>query len=84
MTVRRTVTESNCRCGYLKAGDTFEIDDLCPPICHELWNVIYPSVYVLKNGGLLDHGDELAACFDAACPDGGRVRVHGERISTDD
>ncbi len=80
MKVRLTVIESNCRCNYLKEGDTFEIDDLCPPICHELWNSIYPSVYALKNGGLLDHGDARVPYFDAACPDGGRVRVHGERI----
>ena len=45
--VRLMVTESKCRCGYLKAGDTFLVDDLCPPICHELWNTIYPSVYAL-------------------------------------
>lgn len=28
--VRLMVTESKCRCGYLKAGDTFLVDDLCP------------------------------------------------------
>ena len=33
-----TVTQSRCRCGYSKAGDTFAVEDLCPPICHELWN----------------------------------------------
>ena len=30
-------------------------DDLFPPLCHELWNSIYPSVYVLINGGDLDY-----------------------------
>lgn len=72
------VTESSCRCGYLKKGDTYVVDDLCPPICHELWNIIYPSVYALKNGATLDYGDVRARCFDACCPDEGRVRIHGE------
>ena len=78
--VKLTVTESRCRCGYVKAGDTFLVDDLCPPLCHELWNVIYPSVYALKNGGDLDYGDGRAKCFDARCPDGGRVCIHGETV----
>ena len=78
--VRLTVTESRCRCGYFKAGDAFLVDDLCPPLCHELWNCIYPSVYALKNGGALDHGEGRARCFDAQCPDGGRVRIHGEAV----
>ena len=78
--VKLTVTESRCRGGYVKAGDTFVVEDLCPPICHELWNTIYPSVYALLNGGTLDHGAEKATCFDAFCPDGGRVCVHGEAI----
>ena len=78
--VRLTVTASRCRCGYHRAGDTFLVGDLCPPLCHELWNNIYPQVYVLQNGGLLDHGTERAACFDAACPDSGRVQIHGEAV----
>ena len=76
--VKLTVTESCCRCGYCKKGDTFIVEDLCPPLCHELWNGIYPSVYVLLNGRDLDHGEIRAKQFDAACPDGGRVRIHGE------
>ena len=76
--VRLTVTESRCRCGYCKAGDEYIVEDLCPPICHELWNQIYPMVYALLNGASLDHGNERAKCFDAKCPDGGRVAVHGE------
>lgn len=75
-----TATQSRCRCGYVKTGDTFLVEDLCPPICHELWNVIYPSLYALKNGGELDYGNGRAKCFDACCPDGGRVQVHGESI----
>ena len=78
--VRLTVTESKCRCGYLKTGDTFLVGDLCPPICHELWNTIYPSVYALLNGAALDYGADRANCFDAACPDGCRVRIHGEAV----
>lgn len=75
-----TVTESDCRCGYCKQGDTFLVEDLCPPICHELWNVMYPYVFALVNGADLDCGDIRAKRFDAQCPDGGRVKVHGEVI----
>lgn len=78
--VKLTVTESRCRCGYVKAEDTFIVDDLCPPLCHELWNSIYPSVFALKNGAVLDYGTERAKCFDAMCPDGGRVHIHGETV----
>ena len=76
--VRLTVTESRCRSGFLKAGDTFTVEDICPPICHELWNAAYPYVFALQNGASLDHGDERARCFDVKCPDGGRVVLHGE------
>ncbi len=76
--VKLTVVESRCRCGYFKAGQEFVVDDLCPPICHELWNSIYPMVYALKNGGELDCGDTRAKIFDAKCQDEGRVCIHGE------
>ncbi len=76
-----TITESRCRMNYCKAGDTFEVDGLCPPICHELWSTIYPMVYALQNGALLDHGEERTHCFDVACPDGGRVKVHVEWLT---
>lgn len=75
-----TVTESRCRGGYVRAGETFVVDDLCPPLCHELWNAIYPCVYALKNGGELDHGDERVKFFETQCPDGGRVKIRGEAI----
>ena len=78
--VKLTVTHSLCRCAQCKEGDTFIVEDLCPPLCHELWNSIYPSVYVLLNGGTLDHGDERARFFQARCPDGGRVVIRGEAI----
>ena len=78
--VKLTVTESRCRSGYCKAGDEFIVEDLCPPLCHELWNNIYPFVYALRNGADLDCGDARAKHFDACCPDGGRVRIHGEVI----
>lgn len=51
--------------------------DLCPPVCHELWHNIYPMVYALKKVGEPDCGEAKARCFDARCPDGGRVVVHG-------
>lgn len=61
--VKLTVTESRCRCGYVKKGDTFIVDDLCPPLCHELWNTIYPFVYALKNGASLDCGSVRVKSF---------------------
>ena len=78
--VKLTITESNCRDGHHKTGDAFIVEDLCPPLCHELWNTIYPLVYALQNGADLDHGDIRAKAFDAQCPDAGRVRVHGEAV----
>ena len=75
-----TVTESKCRGGYCKRGDQFMVEDLCPPLCHELWNSIYPSVYALLNGAELDYGNDRKKCFDAKCPDEGRVCIHGEVV----
>lgn len=79
--VKLTVTESRCRGGYCKAGDVFLVEDLCPPVCHELWSNIYPMVYALLNGAELDCGEGCAREFWAKCPDGGRVCVHGEAVS---
>jgi hypothetical protein len=42
--------------------------------------VIYPQVFALQNGAALDHGDDRAAFFEASCPDGGRVKIRGERV----
>ncbi len=78
--VKLTIVESKCRCGFFTTGQEFIVEDLCPPICHELWNSIYPSVYALLNGGSLDHGEGKAKTFDAGCPDEGRVSIHGEVI----
>lgn len=76
--VKLTITKSECRGGYCRAGDEWIVEDLCPPVCHELWHEIYPQVYALLNGASLDYGDARTTCFDARCPDGGRVCVHGE------
>lgn len=78
--IKLTVTESHCRCNYCKKGDVFLVEDICPPICHELWNTIYPMVYALQNGAELDYGNIRAKCFNAKCPDEERVTVHGEVI----
>lgn len=78
--VRLTITESRCRGGYCKKGDVFLVEDVCPPLCHELWHSIYPFVYALQNGAELDYGKERSRQFDARCPDGGRVCVHGETV----
>lgn len=40
----------------------------------------YPMVYALQNGAELDYGNKRAKCFDAKCPDEGRVCVHGEAL----
>ena len=79
--VKLTITESSCRSGYFRKGQEFIVEDLCPPLCHELWNNIYPQVYALRNGADLDHGLTRAKAFDAACPDGGRVCIHGEVVT---
>ena len=76
--VKLTITHSRCRSGYFSEGQEFLVGDLCPPLCHELWNVVYPCVFALQNGAELDCGETRARSFDAACPDGGRVRIHGE------
>ena len=78
--VKLTITESRCRSGYFKSGDTFIVEDLCPPLCHELWNIIYPYVFALQNGADLDCGETRAKSFTARCPDGGRVCIRGEVI----
>lgn len=78
--VKLTVVKSTCRGGYHKCGDSFIVEDLCPPICHELWNQAYPYVYTLLNGGILDYGNGRAPEFQVKCPDGGRVVIHGEVI----
>ncbi len=80
--VKITVVESKCRCGYHKKGDYFIVEDLCPPLCHELWHCAYPAIYALQNGANLDYGEGKAPVFDVKCPDGGRVVIHGERIDS--
>ena len=78
--VRLTILGSRCTGDYFEKGQEFIVEDLCPPLCHELWNSIYPLVYALQNGALLDYGQTRAKMFDAGCPDGGRVRIHGEVV----
>lgn len=80
MKVKLTITQSDCRCGHFQKGQEFLVGDLCPPLCHELWSVIYPYVFALQNGGILDHGAGKAAAFDAKCPDEARVWIHGEVV----
>ncbi len=78
--IKLTITDSCCRSGYFKGGETFIVDDLCPPLCHELWNVAYPYIFALKNGATLDKDSGKATVFDCACPDGGRVKLQGEVV----
>ena len=81
--VKLTVTKSECRGGYHKAGDTYVVEDLCPPLCHERWNTVYPDVFALLNGAKLDCGDTKAKSFAARCPDGGKVEIRGELLPED-
>lgn len=78
--VKLTITDSNCRNGYFIKGQEYIVEDLCPPLCHELWNNIYPLVYALLNGAELDYGNDRAKMFVVVCPDEGRVCIHGEVI----
>lgn len=78
--VKLTVTESACRCAYHKKGDEFVVEDICPPLCHELWNAAYPYVFALKNGAELDCGEGRGKGFAVKCPDGGRVCLKGEIV----
>ncbi len=80
MKVKLTVVRSDCRCGYCKTGDEFIVEDVCPPICHELWNCAYPMLYALQNGAALDRDGGRAKAFDVKCPDEGRVTLHGEAM----
>lgn len=76
--VKLTIVESRCRSGYHRKGEYYIVEDICPPICHELWNNIYPNVCVLLNGGTLDYGNSKEKRFEAKCPDNGRVLIRGE------
>ncbi len=78
--VKLTITDCDCRCGYFHPGQEFIVEDLCPPLCHELWNCIYPYVFALENGAKLDYGELRDKKFDAKCPDEGRVCIHGELL----
>ena len=78
--IKLTITESSCRSGYFEKGQEFIVEDLCPPLCRELWNNIYPYVYALQNGADFDYGSIRAKMFDAKCPDGSRVSIHGEIV----
>lgn len=79
--VKLTVVESRCRSGHCRAGDEFIVEDICPPVCHELWNRAYPYVFALLNGAELDCGEAKARQFSVRCPDEGRVLIRGEVIS---
>ncbi|XMB67050.1 TIGR04076 family protein [Mycoplasmatota bacterium zrk1] len=81
MKVKLTVLESKCRGNYHNVGDVYTVEDICPPICHEFWQGMYPSIYVLLNNGDLDYGNIKAKKFQYRCPDNGRVLIEGEVIS---
>ena len=76
--VKLTVIESDCRCALFRAGEEFVVEDLCPPLCMELWHAAYPYVFALRNGAELDAGEGKARAFEVRCPDEGRVVLRGE------
>lgn len=78
--VKLMITDSHFRSGYFKRGQEFIVQDLCLPLCHELWNNVYPLVYALQNGADLDYGNVRAKMFDAKCPNECRVSIHGETM----
>ena len=78
--VKLTIIDSRCRSGYFQKGQEFIVEDLCPPLCHELWNCIYPYVFALQNGADLDCGAVRKKEFLAKCPDEGRVSIRGEIV----
>ncbi len=78
--VKLTVTRSSCRCGCMREGQEFLVEDLCPPVCMELWNIAYPYAFALLNGAELDKGSERSRCFSVKCPDEARVTLYGELI----
>ncbi len=80
MKVKLTILESKCRGNYHKIGDTYIVGDICPAICHELWQSIYPNVYTLLNNGDLDYGNIREKKFQMRCPDNGRVLIYGEVV----
>jgi len=82
--VKLTIVESNCRSGYHRENNSYIVEDICPPICHELWNSIYPNVYVLLNRGTLDYGNIREKKFEMKCPDNGRVLIRGEVVESAD
>lgn len=77
MKVELKIIESKCRSGYHKKGDIFVVEDLCPPLCSELWQCIYPQVFALQNNAVLDYGEIKAKKFSFRCPDQGRVLIEG-------
>ena len=78
--VKLTILESRCRAGLHRQGQEFVVEDTCPPLCHELWQCIYPQVYALIQGGVLDCGNEKGRSFSMRCPDEGRVWIKGQVI----
>jgi uncharacterized repeat protein (TIGR04076 family) len=76
--IRLTIEESRCRAGLHRKGQEFIVGDVCPPVCHELWQCIYPQVYALLNEGSLDCGSTRARRFSLRCPDEGRVLIKGD------
>lgn len=76
--VKLTILESRCRGGIHRPGQEYLVGDTCPPVCHELWQCIYPQVYALCNGASLDCGNTRQHWFSMRCPDEGRVLIKGE------
>lgn len=60
--VKLTITDSKCRCGYFAKGQEFLVEDLCPPLCHELWNSIIPLSMHCKTARCLTMARQEQKC----------------------
>lgn len=82
--VKLTITHSNCRSGFHKAGEEYVIEEdrtVCPPMCVELWHYAYPYVWALLNGAEDDRPDGSKGKETVIlCPDQGRVHLRIDAV----
>ena len=68
--VKLTVIRSECRSGLHGEGEEYVIGEVCPPICHELWNNIYPMLYAAgcgEHSGAVSHDAVYLENAEARC-----------------
>lgn len=67
----------------IKKGQEFVSEDLCPPLCRELWNGICPLVYALLNRAVIRYRNVHTKTPESEYPDEGRESIHGISGRTD-